>query len=108
MKFWVDSPFTFRDIIGRLRYVDPRSGDFLPRDASNNPAYRGWSWGPGNIFDTEDDRWHVPADFKPPLIGVRPMDAEAQAALNAARAGKTGIQLPGIGILPENEPIFVP
>ena len=89
MKFWIDLPFTFTDADGQARFTDV---DF------------------DRVFDTKDVGWNLPQGWTPPLVGVRPMDAEAQAALRDARlrSGKVGQQLPGIGILQADEPIFVP
>ena len=91
MKFWVDTPFTYTTKSGLLRHVRFEGYDY--------------SW---HIFDTTDIRYDLPNGWTPPLIGLRPMDSAAQTALNNARFGKTGIQLPGIGLLPANEPIFNP
>jgi hypothetical protein len=107
--YWVDAPFTYKSQSGITRIVDPKSADFLRVSYwASNPAYWGYRDGGGHAFDTTDVYWDLPGGWTPPLVGVRPMDSAAQTALNAARVGKTGVQLPGIGILPVNEPIYSP
>src|SRR4051812_498310 len=70
--------------------------------------------GPGNsgvaadVFDTNDPRRDCPTPFVPPVLGLKPGDAEAQAALTEARAPYAGKVLPGLGFVPIDEPIWSP
>ena len=62
-----------------------------------------------NVFDTADPRRDVPDPFVPPVIGLRPGDAAAKTALDAARAPyANGTQWPGLGVVDPDEPIWSP
>lgn len=90
-KYWIDTRLVYTDKNGQFRCVDRYT---LPLDS--------------HIFDTSDPFWGVPNGFVPPVVGVRPLDAAAKTALDAARAPFVGKQLPGIGMVPANEPIYNP
>ena len=59
-------------------------------------------------FDTTNPELDLPPGWTPPVIGLRPMDAAAKAALDSVRAPYVGQQLPGIGLVSDNEQIWVP
>lgn len=91
MRFFITQPFFYRSRIGRQTYI--------------NPAYS-----ETRVFDTADPRLDLDETFVPPVIGLRAMDNEAQAALYQARyaAGLVeGVQYIGIGVLPPND-VYVP
>jgi hypothetical protein len=93
VKFYVDAPFTYRSTQGDIRYVtlaDTMFGTY------------------GRVFDTSLAVLAVSGSWVPPLTGLRPMDAAAKTALDAARAGKEGQYFPGCGLVPVNEPVWVP
>jgi hypothetical protein len=106
VKFWIDAPFIFMDSNGTQRVVDFMC---VPNTHlwGNRPEL---TFIYSHVFSTEEPGWHLPDDWAPPILGLRPMDAEAQAALHDVRvnSGKVGQQLPGIGMLQADEPIFNP
>jgi len=91
-KYYVCGPIEYRDSNGMARFFNP--------ETEPNSDDR--------VIDTTDPRWAIPANWVPPIVGVRPMDAAAKTALDAARGPYLGLgQLPGLGIV-VLEPIWVP
>ena len=81
---------------------------FTYTSASGLPRHvQAVAWGT-RLFDTADRQWDLPAGWTPPVIGLRPMDQAAADALVAVRAPFVGKQLPGIGLVPDHEPVWVP
>lgn len=91
-RFLITSPpFTYVGVGGGVRYVARDPGPYAT-----------------NILDTAAASWAIPAGWIPPIIGLSPLDQAAADALVAARAPYISRgQMPGIGVVPVNEPIVV-
>jgi hypothetical protein len=90
--FIAGPPFTYLGASNLGRYIAPEN----------------FPWAT-NVFDTADPKWDLPVGWKPPVIGLKAMDAAAKAALDSVRSAYTpGVQYPGIGVVPINEPIWSP
>jgi len=90
-RYVIDRPFTYTAKSGHLRLA----------------AHEGQPW-LYTVWDTTDPAWDVPDNWAPPLLEVLPMDLEAKAALDAARAPYAGTYLLGVGFIPLDEPIWTP
>jgi len=93
MIFFIAGPIQYRAANGTLRFYDPGA----------EPP------GATQILDAAVPAWDLPSPFVDvPLLNLRPMDAEAKAALDAARAPYAGRIWPGLGYVEPDEQIFVP